>query len=286
MIHSKSSRFDLIRRLATACAFFASLTFMIDAGAETVMITGSNSGIGLEFAKQYADKGWTVIATHRRPGIPPTLADLQSRHGDRIRIETLDVTDLDQALALQQKLKDVPIDVLLNNAGVYNDRSRCEPGDEDCPGDWTNQAFGNQDFKLLDTIMAVNIKGPLIVSEVFYPNVKAGKLKKLIAISSSNGTLTGEDQPRPGAMYYRMSKAALNREFQIVAASVKADGVTVLMLNPGPTATEHQAYLLERYPEMMLKTSFTVGHMIETIAKATLEDSGKFLRYDGEVEPW
>lgn len=286
MIHSKSSRFDLIRRLATACAFFASLTFMIDAGAETVMITGSNSGIGLEFAKQYADKGWTVIATHRRPGIPPTLADLQSRHGDRIRIETLDVTDLDQALALQQKLKDVPIDVLLNNAGVYNDRSRCEPGDEDCPGDWTNQAFGNQDFKLLDTIMAVNIKGPLIVSEVFYPNVKAGKLKKLIAISSSNGTLTGEAQPRPGAMYYRMSKAALNREFQIVAASVKADGVTVLMLNPGPTATEHQAYLLERYPEMMLKTSFTVGHMIETIAKATLEDSGKFLRYDGEVEPW
>lgn len=286
MITSKPSRFDLVRRLATVWVFFTSLTFMIDAGAETVMITGSNSGIGLEFAKQYADRGWTVIATHRRPGIPPTLADLQSRHGDRIRIETLDVTDLDQALALQQKLKDVPIDVLLNNAGVYNDRSRCEPGDEDCPGDWTNQAFGNQDFKLLDTIMAVNIKGPLIVSEVFYPNVKAGKLKKLIAISSSNGTLTGEDQPRPGAMYYRMSKAALNREFQIVAASVKADGVTVLMLNPGPTATEHQAYLLERYPEMMLKTSFTVGHMIETIAKATLEDSGKFLRYDGEVEPW
>jgi len=78
----------------------------------------------------------------------------------------------------------------------------------------------------------------------------------------------------------------LNREFQIVAASVKDDGVTVLMLNPGPTATEHQAYLLERFAQMMLKTSFTVGHMIETIDKATINDTGKFLRYDGEVEAW
>jgi NAD(P)-dependent dehydrogenase (short-subunit alcohol dehydrogenase family) len=251
-----------------------------------MMITGSNSGIGLEFAKQYAAKGWTVIATHRRSKIPETLAELKARYGDKIRIEALDVTNLDQAIALQEKLKDVPVDVLLNNAGVYNDRSKCARGDDSCPGDWSNQSFGNQNFKLLDTIMAVNIKGPLIVSQVFYPNIKASKQKKLIAISSSNGTLTGEANPRPGAIYYRMSKAALNREFQIVAASVKEDGVTVLMLNPGPTATEHQAYLLEQYPEMMLKTSFTVGHMIETIEKATIKDTGKFLRYDGEVEAW
>ena len=250
------------------------------------MITGSNSGIGLEFAKEYAAKGWTVIATHRRSTTPKTLADLKAEYGDQIRIENLDVTNHDQAIALQKKLKDVPIDVLINNAGVYNDRSKCKHGDIYCPGDWSDQSFGKQNFKLLDTIMAVNIKGPLIVSEVFYPNVKASKQKKLIAISSSNGTLTGEAHPRPGAIFYRMSKAALNREFQIVAASVKQDGVTVLMLNPGPTATEHQAYLLKKYPKMMLTTPFTVGHMIKTIDKATINDTGKFLRYDGKTEPW
>lgn len=286
MILNKLSRFDPVRGAVMALLTFAALALMTRVSAETVMITGANSGIGLEFAKQYAAKGWTVIATHRRSETPETLAALQAQYGDKIRIESLDVTNLDQAVALQEKLKDVAVDVLLNNAGVYNDRSKCAPEDDGCPGDWSDQSFGKQNFKLLDTIMAVNIKGPLIVSQVFYPNVKASKLKKLIAVSSSNGTLTGEANPRPGAIFYRMSKAALNREFQIVAASVKDDGVTVLMLNPGPTATEHQAYLLERFSQMMLKTSFTVGHMIETIDKATIMDTGKFLRYDGETEPW
>ena len=286
MVPDIISRFNPAHGAVTAFVFFVSTILMTNLSADTVMITGSNSGIGLEFAKQYAAKGWTVIATHRRHDIPETLAELKTRYGDKIRIETLDVTNLDQAIALQDKLKNIPVDILLNNAGVYNDRSKCAHGDDGCPGDWSNQSFGKQNFKLLDTIMAVNIKGPLIVSQVFYPNVKASRQKKLIAISSSNGTLTGEANPRPGAIFYRMSKAALNREFQIVAASVREDGVTVLMLNPGPTATEHQAYLLERYPEMMLKTSFTVGHMIETIDKATIKDTGKFLRYDGEVEAW
>lgn len=288
MIHKIISRFDPTYGAVTVLVFFAllSLSLITNVTAETVMITGSNSGIGLEFAKEYAAKGWTVITTHRRSTIPKTLADLKAQYGEKIRIENLDVTNLEQAISLQEKLKDVPIDVLLNNAGVYNDRSKCAPRDEYCPGDWSNQSFGKQNFKLLDTIMAVNIKGPLIVSQVFYPNVKASRQKKLIAVSSSNGTLTGEVNPRPGAIFYRMSKAALNREFQIIAASVKTDGVTVLMLNPGPTATEHQEYLLKRYPKMMLKTSFTVGHMIETIDKATIKDTGKFLRYDGEVEPW
>jgi NAD(P)-dependent dehydrogenase (short-subunit alcohol dehydrogenase family) len=140
-------------------------------------------------------------------------------------------------------------------------------------------------FELLDTIMAVNIKGPLVVSEAFYPNVKAGTLKKIVAISSSNGTITGElPNPRPGATFYRMSKAALNREMQIVAASVKADGVTVVILNPGPTLTERQAYL--RGNPIMIEASFTVENMIRTIEKTTLAESGRFWRYDGEPEAW
>ena len=251
--------------------------------AATVMITGANSGIGLEFAKQYAAEGWTVIATHRRAEPPKTLTDLVAKY-PKVRIETLDVTNLDQATALATKLAEVPIDVLINNAGVYNDRSKCSGDDEACPGDWTVENFGNLKFSLLDTILAVNIKGPLIVSQAFYKNVLASTQKKIIAISSSNGTLTGEATPRPGAIFYRMSKAALNREMQIVAASTRKDGVTVVMFNPGPTLTERQEYLDGRAG--MLKTSFTVGNMIKTIAKVKTDDTGKFLRYDGVAEPW
>lgn len=254
------------------------------ARADTVLITGANSGIGLEFARQYAADGWTVIATHRRSGVPETLAALMAEYPG-VRVETLDVTDVDQARALAAKLADVPIDVLINNAGVYNDRSACGT-DDGCFGDYSTQTFGNFDFELLDTMMAVNIKGPLIVSEAFYANVLASEQKKIIAISSSNGTITGElPNPRPGATFYRMTKAALNREMQIVAASTRDDGVTVIMFNPGPTLTEHQESLRGRF-EGMLETSFTVGHMVDTIARVTIEDSGSFLRYDGEEEAW
>jgi len=286
MIHAVSrGRLDGWPALAALAGLvFAAAAVPPPVGAETVLITGANSGIGLEFAKQYAAKGWTTIATHRRQELPESLAELVAMFPN-VRVETLDVTDVDQARALAARLADTPIDVLINNAGVYNDRRSCDPADSGCPGDWSNQSFGQFDYDLLDTIMAVNIKGPLIVSEALYENVKASELKKIVAISSSNGTITGElPHPRPGATFYRMSKAALNREMQIVASSVRDDGVTVLMLNPGPTLTEHQEYL--RGNPIMLEVSFTVGHMIDTIDKATIEDSGRFLRYDGEPEAW
>jgi NAD(P)-dependent dehydrogenase (short-subunit alcohol dehydrogenase family) len=253
------------------------------AKADTVLITGANSGIGLEFARQYAAKGWTVIATHRRTETPRALTDLAAKY-NKVRIEKLDVTSVEQVNALATRLASTPIDVLINNAGVYNDRSKCAADDDGCPGDWTVESFGSLKYSLLDTIMAVNIKGPLIVSEGFYKNVLASTQKKIVAVSSSNGTLTGEAQPRPGAIFYRMSKAALNREMQIVASSTRKDGVTVVMLNPGPTLTEHQEYL--KSYQGMLKTSFTVENMIATIGKVTIADTGRFLRYDGVTEPW
>jgi NAD(P)-dependent dehydrogenase (short-subunit alcohol dehydrogenase family) len=197
----------------------------------------------------------------------------------------VDVTSEEQVRALAKRLANLRVDILINNAGVYNDRGTCAADDDACAGDWTTQNFGRMRYQLLDTILAVNVKGPLLVSEMLYDNVKAGKLKKIVAISSSNGTITGElPNPWPGAMFYRMSKAALNREMQIVAASVKPDGVTVVILNPGPTLTEHQEFL--RGNPIMLEMSFTVENMINTIAKTTIAETGQFWRYDGVPEKW
>ena len=60
-------------------------------GAETVLITGANAGIGLEFTKQYAARGATVIATHRRNQTPETLAALAAEYPN-IRVERMDVS--------------------------------------------------------------------------------------------------------------------------------------------------------------------------------------------------
>jgi NAD(P)-dependent dehydrogenase (short-subunit alcohol dehydrogenase family) len=252
------------------------------ATAETVLITGANSGIGLEFTKQYLTKGWTVISTHRRSEVPETLVELSKKY-KTLRIEKVDVTDLEQVKALAERLKGVPIDVLINNAGIYNDRGTCKPDDDLCAGDWTTQNFGKMRYQLLDTILSVNVKGPLLVSETLFDNVKASKLKKIVAVSSSNGSLTGP-QAGGGAIFYRSSKAALNRAMQLVAESVKRDGVTVMMLNPGPTLTEHQLYLKDF--KGMLTTEFTVGNMVKTIDKVTVAETGKFWRYDGVPEAW
>ena len=266
-----------------AAVFGLSLSVTPAANAETVLVTGANSGIGLEFTKQYLARGWTVISTHRRSEVPATLAELSKKY-KTLRIERVDVTNAEQVRALATRLANVPVDVLINNAGVYNDRGTCTADDDACAGDWTTQNFGKLRYELLDTILAVNVKGPLLVSETLVGNVKASRLKKIVAVSSSNGSLTGP-QAGGGAIFYRSSKAALNRAMQLVAASVKGDGVTVVMLNPGPTLTEHQMYLKGQF-KGMLETSFTVGHMIKTIDAVTIADTGKFLRYDGVPEAW
>jgi NAD(P)-dependent dehydrogenase (short-subunit alcohol dehydrogenase family) len=273
----------LARRTLTVFIILCGICPTAAVRAETVLITGANSGIGLEFAKQYAARGWTVIATHRRAEIPRTLTEL-AKQFTKTRIEQLDVTNIDQAHALATRLGNVPIDVLINNAGVYNDRGKCAPEDESCPGDWNTQRFGNLRYPLFDTIMAVNVKGPLVVSEAFLKNVQASTLKKIVAVSSSNGSLTGPIGPPPGAIFYRSSKAALNRSMQLVAQAVKDEGVTVIMLNPGPTLTERQSYL-KQVPGM-LSTQFTVENMVRTIDAVTLKDTGKFWRYDGVPEAW
>lgn len=238
--------------------------------ADTVLITGANSGIGLEFTKQFAAKGWTVIATHRRSDVPETLQAVIRQYSN-VRVEHMDVTKPAEVAALAKKLKDVPIDVLLNNAGIYNDR-----------GNWVTQNFGQMDYGLFDTIMSVNIKGPVLVTETFLPNVKASRQKKVVSISSTNGSLTHQ-LTGTGAIWYRASKAGLNRAMQLVASTLKPQGITVVLLHPGAVRTEKQKNL--DFPEMV-ETPFTVENMVETIGKITIKDTGRFMLYDGTDVPW
>src|SRR5262245_9647378 len=102
-------------KLTSATLMFAALlSTAAPASAQTVLITGANAGIGLEFAKEYAEKSWTVIATHHRSETPPELAQLAAQHKN-VRVEKMDVSRKEDIDALAAKLKAVPIDVVLNN---------------------------------------------------------------------------------------------------------------------------------------------------------------------------
>ena len=250
------------------------------ARADTVLITGANSGIGLEFAKEYAAKGWTVIATHRRDEAPPALAELAGKYPN-LHAERMDVTKREEIHALAVKLNGAPIDVLINNAGVVvlggKDGAWWGNG-----ADSKGQTFGTLNYDEFDVFMRTNVAGPSMVTEELLPNVKASRQKKIIAISSSNGAITGKPQCC-SLFWYRVSKAALNKLMVGIAATIQKQGVTVVMFNPGPVRVEKQATL--EFPGMQA-TPVVVTSMIKVIDKLTIADTGRFLSQDGTTEPW
>jgi NAD(P)-dependent dehydrogenase (short-subunit alcohol dehydrogenase family) len=249
--------------------------------AETVLITGANQGIGLEFAKQYAARGWTVIATHRRPTTPEELAKLAEKY-PKVRIERMDVTDTAQIESLGARLKGVPIDVLLSNAGLV----RTDPIDK--PGGNTNQMFGTLDYKLLDDFIHTNVAGPLKITETFIENVQASKQKKIVAISSAAASVSvppfmPNGSPVPDHYWYRISKAALNSAMRLLSAQFKDAGVTVVMFHPGGVQVE--SFGDTKLPGFVPPEE-AIGKMIKTIDRLTLKDTGRFLDNDGKDHPW
>jgi len=269
-----------IRFLTALIAIAAGCTWT-NAMAETVLITGANQGIGLEFAREYAARGWTVIATHRRTTTPETLAALAAQY-PKVRIERMDVTDAAQIQALGAKLKGVPIDLLLSNAGLV----RTDPLDK--PGGNTNQVFGTLDFKLLDDFIHTNVAGPLMISETFINNVKASRQKKIVAISSAAASVTvppfmPNGSPVPDHYWYRISKAALNSAMHLLSATVKPDGITVVMFHPGGVQVESFGNF---HAPGFVPPQEAVGKMIKTIDGLTIKDTGRFMDNDGKDHPW
>lgn len=256
----------------TAGVFTLGLTGV--ASAETVLITGSNSGLGLEFSKQYAAKGWTVIATHRRDTIPDTLAELSGEY-DNVRVETMDVTSEEQVFGLAEKLRGQPIDVLINNAGIF------------CFCDWmddsdTTQVFGSLEWDHFGPIMEVNVRGMAMVTQAFLDHVKASDQKKVITMTSTIGTISNPRIAQRG-LWYGTSKAAVNKVNVTIAEAVKGDGVIVVPMHPGAVRVEKQAE--DTNPDL-IETPYSISRMIETIDGLTMADSGHFLLYDGSELPW
>ncbi len=259
------------------------LSFSANAQAKTVLITGSNRGIGFEFVTQYAAGGWDVIATSRSPGDDEDLKALAASHSN-ITIEQLDVTNLDHIAALAAKYDGTAIDVLINNAGMYGDR----------PG----QAWGSLDQDLFEQVMAVNVFGPLKISEAFTSHVAASDEKKIIVISSGAGSISTVRGP-PGAPYYSLSKAAVNMAMRGTAMRLKDRGITVGIFSPGGVDTRmlRQAFGLPKAEAEAaedfdysgftpLTTEQSVSQMRATIGTWDLSRSGNFLNYDGKDLPW
>jgi NAD(P)-dependent dehydrogenase (short-subunit alcohol dehydrogenase family) len=226
------------------------------APAPTVLITGANRGIGLEYARQFAAKGFKVIGTARDPADAKELAAVAGR------VEPLDVTDAASVAALAARLNGVAIDILVNNAGMF---------------DRKDVSVDRVDFVMMEQTFAVNTLGPLRVTQALLPNLRAGKRRTIVNMSSQLGSI---EQSNGDWYAYRASKAALNQITRTLSAELASDGFTVVVLHPGWVRTDMGGAGATYTPQESVRGLITV------IDKLGPADNGRFYDFKGNPIPW
>jgi NAD(P)-dependent dehydrogenase (short-subunit alcohol dehydrogenase family) len=232
----------------------------------TVFITGANRGLGFEFARQYAADGWRVLATCRDPAQATALMALRDGSVGPVEVNAMDVTDHAQIDALAGQLAGQPIDVLINNAGIAS-------------ADFPRQMFGGLDYAGWLSMLSTNTLGPVKVAEALLENVAASQQRKIIAISSTVGSMVEMDHP---VFPYATSKAALNKAIRLMASQLQAQGIILAALCPGHAKTD-MGLMAEG---ASVEVDDSVAGMRSVIASLTPARSGSFTRYNGETVAW
>ena len=230
----------------------------------SILITGGNRGLGLEWARQYAAADWRVYATCRHPAEAAELNKLAGEYPN-LSIHRLDVTRQDEIQALAADLGNESLDILLNNAGVYLEKFE----------DSTAGGLSYDDW--LYTLL-VNTLGPVRVTEAFIPHVARGQRRLVIAVTSHMGSIA--EISNPGSYYYRSSKAALNAAMKGLSLELRTQRIGVLILHPGWVQTRMGG------PGAQISTTQSVAGMRAIAERFSPADSGRFFRYNGTEIPW
>jgi NAD(P)-dependent dehydrogenase (short-subunit alcohol dehydrogenase family) len=235
----------------------------------TVLVTGANRGLGFEFTRQYSELGWRIIATCRNPDKAEQLNALAASNAN-ILVERIDVVDHQSIDDLAIKYQNMPIDVLLNNAGIG--------------GGPENQLFGKLNYETFSQVVAVNCTGPIKMAEAFLDHVKAGTQKKIMTVSSSQGSIS--EVTMPMLYWYRSSKSAVNMLMANLALQLKRRGVIVGLITPGATATDFISPEFRKRIPGIREPATAAADMMRNIDRFTLENTGTFFNYDGGIVPW
>lgn len=228
----------------------------VEPRSRVVLVTGANRGIGLELARQFSAAGWRVIGTARRPDAADELAATGAE------VVQLDVTDQDSVDRLARDLAGEPLDILINNAGIQ-------------PLMWE---LADVDIEKFERALAVNTVGPVRVTRALLPNLRSGKLRKIINITTNLSSIAGNTD---GGFYgYRESKAALNMFTRSLAAELGPEGFICIVLHPGWVRTDLGG------PQAPLEVSDAVQGMRRVIDSLQPPDNGTFRTYAGDVMTW
>jgi NAD(P)-dependent dehydrogenase (short-subunit alcohol dehydrogenase family) len=185
-----------------------------------VLVTGSSRGIGLALCGAFLDRDARVFAAARRPEASQGLAALAGRHGERLVSVSMDVSDEASVAAAVDSVAAVTggLDVVVNNAGVNFD----------------SQSFTDVAAATMTEAFAVNVLGPLLVSQRTLPLLRARDGARLVNITMPTGRLGVIKQSTGHA--YVVSRFGTNALTRMIANEVT--DVVVVALYPGYLRTD------------------------------------------------
>ena len=225
----------------------------------TVLITGANRGLGLEFVRQYATDNYEVIACARKLNKKDSLHKLQASYKN-ISIFALDIQNFTSIDQLAKTLKK-PIDILINNAGVYPDSS-----------------IDHIDYDAWLDAFKINTLAAFKMTKAFLPHLKKGDLKKVASLTSKMGSI--DDNSGGGEYLYRSSKTALNMVMKSLSIDLKPYDLSLITLHPGWVRTDMGG------PNGLIDADESVAGMKRQIDKLSVKTTGQFIAYDGKKIPW
>lgn len=229
----------------------------------TILVTGANRGLGLEFVRQYTAAGDRVIAACRTPVKADALLAIAAGSGGRVTVHPLDVTEDGSVSAFKSVLGDQPIDIAIANAGIYGG---------------TRQSWQDIDYDAWMRTLAVNLIAPMRLAQIVHANLRAAQ-GKFIAITSSMGSNSGGDGDG-GMLAYRTSKAALNKLVSTLAQDWRADGIVAVPISPGWVKTDMGG------PQAPLSPEASIAAMRAFFGHLGPSESGKLFDYDGTPMAW
>ena len=223
----------------------------------TVLITGANRGIGLALAQHFVGAGFHVIGTARDPD---KAAELKESGAQLVQ---LDVTDQASVDAMAKSLAGLPIDILINNAGVKGKDSK---------------DMASVDVDNIEWILNVNTLGPVRVMKALFPNVQSGQRKTIVNISSTMGSI--ERNTWGCCAGYRASKTALNSINKTFAVDLGEQGLTFVVMHPGYVQTDMND------GGGNITTDQSAAGLMSVITGLDASDNGKFYDWQGKELPW
>ena len=224
---------------------------------KTAVITGASRGIGSEFVVRLLENGWRVYAGYRQDKHRLDLLE-----NENLFTYQLDVVDNDSIAAFASNV-DHSVDLLSNNAGVPDGR-------------WRNIKEIDDQWAL--DVININSLGPVRLVRSLYDKMSGENLSTVVMISSLMGSI---DDCHSGRSYaYRASKTALNMFTVAMKKEAREDNISFLILHPGWVKTRMGG---ENAPVEM---DTSVDGMMNLIEQHNLEESGRFVQYDGVDLPW